>query len=714
MFKLKPSPLSNTDIFLFALVFLYLIYQLLMPIRMGDTDMWYHLNGGRYFWETFNIPNIPFFSFHNPTKEWVSYFWGFQAIIYKVYDVGGYQGLVIFRALLASATLLMVVLLLKENAHKNKALLLLLIFSMIALTYDGRAYQLRPHLVSYLFILILLYILEYKPRLVLLLPILTILWSNIHGVEWPVPALICGSYALPVLLRKIRKQPPEFSNETSYLIAIILCPIALLINPYGWEVYLSPFNIDADTPLYIAELTKFDPAILTTFVINGTTIHLHTAVTLIFLLSFAFFIWGTYKKTIKIQHAILYIGSIFLLLKGARFLWEWLLLSIPILFSLLADKRFLSIDTEIRPVFQKSAAFLITLLLVSTIYEKTSSFGPYPFDKRGLPTGIETFVHKTNSTGNVLSPPNLSGYIEWALYPAMKNFIDMQFPPSTDMDLFQTVQAYNSEQGLKNFIAQHKPDWLLVSAGNTRAPGIIKGLDRYTPVFSDDILVLYADKTIHPEITETYGLQTVDPHKILEIPEEKKADYIGELKKLLEFSPDFVRALHALASIYIDEKNYEEALLYAERYVKTRPLNPNPNYVLGLTQQHLKQYDKAISSFEKSLDLSDAKSQNKVKLAIATTHYLRKDFKKAYDAFSEGINPYRYLYRAEELFMYAFSAVIVGDIERATKILDMIIFSIDREKNAKIYAESLEMKSKINNGDFDAPSILDWLKSLVQ
>ncbi len=86
----------------------FIIYFFSMPIKMGDTDMWYHLNGGRYFWEHMTIPNTSFFSFIDPPREWINYFWGFQALIFKIYENVDYFGLLLLRALLSSATLIMV------------------------------------------------------------------------------------------------------------------------------------------------------------------------------------------------------------------------------------------------------------------------------------------------------------------------------------------------------------------------------------------------------------------------------------------------------------------------------------------------------------------------------------------------------------------------------------------------------------------------------
>ena len=161
--------------YLLLLVLAALVFQVLHPIIMGDTDMWYHLSGGRLFWVEGKIPDHPYFSFAFADRKWVAYFWGFQALIYPIFDAFGYQGLVITRALLFTASFALIVAYLCAGRPRkaNWALVALAIIYLLLL--DGRAYQLRPHLVSYTMIPLFLYILEHRRQW---LPALPAGWLN--------------------------------------------------------------------------------------------------------------------------------------------------------------------------------------------------------------------------------------------------------------------------------------------------------------------------------------------------------------------------------------------------------------------------------------------------------------------------------------------------------------------------------------------------------
>ena len=81
-----------------AVFFIILIYIFLSwPIggAYSDSDLWYHLSGGRYFFENGEIPSDAYFSFISPEKEWSNYYWLFQIVVYSIHTISGYYGLII-------------------------------------------------------------------------------------------------------------------------------------------------------------------------------------------------------------------------------------------------------------------------------------------------------------------------------------------------------------------------------------------------------------------------------------------------------------------------------------------------------------------------------------------------------------------------------------------------------------------------------------------
>ena len=116
--------MNTRKISFFILTCIFLIgaiYFLSWPINgLGDTDLWYHLNGGHFFWDHFKPADFGFFSFIAEGRTWSNYYWLHQAAVYKIFSLWGYQGLIFFRTIFYLATqLLVAVFLLKGERRDN-------------------------------------------------------------------------------------------------------------------------------------------------------------------------------------------------------------------------------------------------------------------------------------------------------------------------------------------------------------------------------------------------------------------------------------------------------------------------------------------------------------------------------------------------------------------------------------------------------------------
>lgn len=60
------TPLRGIQVYLILLLALSFYYLIRWPIVALDTDLWYHLNGGRYILENKSLPTTSFFSFISP------------------------------------------------------------------------------------------------------------------------------------------------------------------------------------------------------------------------------------------------------------------------------------------------------------------------------------------------------------------------------------------------------------------------------------------------------------------------------------------------------------------------------------------------------------------------------------------------------------------------------------------------------------------------
>ncbi len=101
---LKP----NNYYFVISITFVLtsFIFFLKLPILgCGDVDLWYHLNHGRYIWQNLSLPDSGFFSFIAQDRSWTNYYWLFQLLVYLIYSILGYWGLILLKAILFAGIL---------------------------------------------------------------------------------------------------------------------------------------------------------------------------------------------------------------------------------------------------------------------------------------------------------------------------------------------------------------------------------------------------------------------------------------------------------------------------------------------------------------------------------------------------------------------------------------------------------------------------------
>ncbi|MCP3867186.1 MAG: tetratricopeptide repeat protein [Gammaproteobacteria bacterium] len=685
-----------------------LVFQLCYPITLTDSDMWYHMDGGRWFWEHMSIPDTAFFSFLEPERSFVNYYWGFQALVAKVFQHGEYYGLLLLRATLFFLTTLVAYRYIIEEKNTDRSLLpFLILFIAYFVFIEGRVPNLRPHLFSHLFILLFLYILERRPAWSPALPLITAAWANLHGIEYPVPALIGGAYFLEFLHNRYVRKTPDTDRSWSYAIWILACAPALLATPAGIELLLSPFNIAPHAGLYIKEMKHLDSRMLYSFFLSGDTLKLESVFSLTFLFCSFALLRSLLDRTLRLSHALIAAGGYLLLLKGNRFLWEWSLLVLPAMTHYIGNMKPLGNGRRIISISGLLILVIMALPLVSMV-KRLPVNAPYPHDTRNEPTGVLRFLEQAGNGGHLLTSPSKAGYIHWKLYPDYKVYIDLQMSLFTDFDIYTALQMYRNKTVLANILTKLKPDYLMVSKKNKEFPELIKKHPDFVPVFLDDRQVLYANRVQQPVLVEQYQLKLVNPFSLLEVNDEVElGDHVEELERILEVFPESERVNHSITRLLFNARRYAEALPWARRYAEYHPDNPNSHYLLGNIHENSGACEKAIELYEIAMAFSDRKFKRTLNTHIGSCYYILGDFSKAYDHLWNGINPYTRSVRDEDLYQLAFSAYIVGETQEAILLLRILLQS-DSLEAQPMFSDANELLRKLEEGDAETPSFLEW------
>jgi hypothetical protein len=217
--------------------------------ELFDADAWWHLRTGQWILSNRRVPNVDPFSFGSADRPWIDLSWLFQVLLAVCYRNGGAAGMILLAALACGSTLLIVLWATIRGSRSSIAALIWL----PALLLMSTRFQPRPEVLSLIFTAAYLAILngcDRRPARVWILPLLQVVWVNVHGLFILGP-IILAAYVADGILRPLRIQaggagpaePRARKWRRCVGLASLIVMAACLVNPYGWRGALFPFQL---------------------------------------------------------------------------------------------------------------------------------------------------------------------------------------------------------------------------------------------------------------------------------------------------------------------------------------------------------------------------------------------------------------------------------------------------------------------------------------
>jgi hypothetical protein len=644
--------------------------MLAWPIFAGDTDIWYHLNGGRYLFEHGHPPRESFFSFLEPPRPFVDYYWGFQALVYGLYSLGGYHALVVLRALLFLGILSLILLFLFRNESGRQSLLTwpALLFYVACPLLILRCFLLRPHCTTYLFIILFLYLLEFAPRRAWWLPPLAVLWCNFHGVVYPILFLIAGAYLVDLAVRRMTRRAPAGGEERRLAWPLALSLAAVLLTPHGTRLLGVARTPTAHASDYIRELVPVSLTDLLSFHLDLLTPSQSTLFNVLFYAACAALIASVRRRTFRLAHLLLFVGGAGLLTKGNRFAIECALLSLPLLkahplyTSSIPPAPFRSRWTYLP--LASAAMFLPLHFLVSAFDNPPAR----PMSRRNLPAGIVAFLNHVNTGGRVVNHSNTGGYLQWGLGDRYRIFMDMQVPfLFTDADIYLQSRILSDAGALRAFLSTYDPDYLIVPQQTEDFPPLIAQFPDFRLVFFDDMEVLYANRQRLPELVARYEVTEFDPYVlpkkdidvILRTHPDRLA-FIRRARQMLAIDRESLFLNYAVATTLNEEGAHDRALPFAEAIIASHPDSSNGYRAKGDALQGLGRLREAVATYKTGLIRAGSKRRPALLRQLGLAYLAQHRYAEAYDALRQGVEIFFYETTREHLAALRTAAALAG------------------------------------------------------
>ena len=390
-------------------------------------DIWFEMKQGEYFLHHQTFDDA--FTFTIPGKKVINQEWLMEVIFFLIYRFSGSHGLIIFNTLMIALIFYILYQIMKTEHIDPYIGFWILFLTLIMIRFR---LLVRPHMISLFFIILFFYFLNnYKNgriKHLFLLPLLTILWTNLHfGSVFGL--ILIGCYFAGYFVQTIfpswnrGEAPPTMSiTKRNHLFMILtLCGLAALINPFGAAFYTFPLEVTRLGLKYkIIEC-------LSPLAISKT--HIILPLFWLMLLAYIFIIFASIRH-MEIVDLLIFSITLIFALKILRFIPEFALLNAPIMAKQLSRwKKKISPEFSI-PFLKKRFFIAVTSLSICLImmfsarsYLKNYEFG-YGID---TPTQASfdaaDFLVNNNIQGNIFNEMRYGGHILWKAFPKNKIYV---------------------------------------------------------------------------------------------------------------------------------------------------------------------------------------------------------------------------------------------------------------------------------------------------
>jgi hypothetical protein len=493
---LKLNAQTNKNKFV-GVVITILIFFMALRIPV-DSDFWWHINAGRATINQHSPLLIDIFSFTKFGSAWINHSWLSEIFYFGIYDLFGLTGIMIFVAIIATVTMLLIF-----NTMKGPVLLraFLIIFAVML---TAVIWSPRPQLISLLFFALLVSLFQnneakFNKKYYIYFSVLFILWSNLHA------GFIVGiAYLILVLIGKIidaflnkKTITDNISREIlNSGILVLISFVSTLINPNGFNIWKVQFNT-----LNVVALQNFIP--------EWASPNFHELFQQPFLWVWLLFValisTGVFSLTFQRLFPLIFFGALGFM--SRRNIAPFAIIILPILcdislafynsklkgnFKIKFAKKIETMNatpkTWVQKIINLSFIFILGVMVSVKIVYLGNSNVMQTYEEITFPyqaineTDIKEFKER-----NLLNSYTWGGYISW-YKPEIKVFVDGRTDLFGDDIILDWIKMVNADEGWVDLFKKYQIGWVLLE--NERP--IVKELllQRWDLVYQDNVGVI--------------------------------------------------------------------------------------------------------------------------------------------------------------------------------------------------------------------------------
>lgn len=478
----------------------FVLFAAIFTLTAGhitDPDFWWHLRTGQLIFETRAIPHADIFSFTAQGKEWVTHEWLAEVLIYAIYKLSGWGGLVVSFSLVMTAALWVAYRRAAEVApHPYVAGGAVLLGALATAPTWG----VRPQMISFLFTSVYVAVLGDYARskqtksLWWLVPLMLV-WANMHGgyaLGLALIGLTGAGLALDELVGE-RGERRLFVRLRPLLFVFAACVLVVPLNPNGLRMFSYPFETLTSHAMHAYIEEWFTP-----------NFHLLISQPLALLIFATFAALALSPKKARCGELLLLCVSCYAALRAWRNIPFFALVAMPLLaehaWQLLTSRArcgWLSapekreVGTKAWVQLALNALLLICVpvgLCIANVAKVVAR--QTTIEGETYPAAAVEFLRARPESGAIYNEYGWGGYLIWKLYPQREVYIDGRADVYGDAFMEETLGMMAGERDWREPLERYGVRTVLIKP-NTPLASLLRQDETWRSVYEDQQAVIF-------------------------------------------------------------------------------------------------------------------------------------------------------------------------------------------------------------------------------
>jgi hypothetical protein len=507
---------SAADLFFVAMLGTLALTTLSVRL-LGDAGIGWHIRTGQMILATHAVPRVDPFSTLSG-QPWFAWEWLYDVVVGWLEKTAGLNGVVVFTAVIIAGVFSWTFrLLLRRGANIPVALVLVLLAASASMIH----FLARPHVVSWLFTVAWFRILEAsdhaaaqpsRPRLLWLLPLLMLVWVNVHG-GFLLGFVLLAIYWWSAVWQWFRLKEDRFDDVLQKIgagrrirdlaLTGLLTATASLVNPYGYKLHAHIYRYLSNRFLmdhidefqspnfhYVAQKCFAGLLLLTLVALVVKRQDVGASRGLVVLFAVYSGLYASRNIPVASLLLILVIGP-WLSDATDRLQQQWGARKPQALASPPFLQRMQATEFELQGHVWPIAATALALWVAA----HGGRLGATPlmdaqFSAKRFPVAAVDYLEQQHVTGPIASTDYWGGYLIYRLYPRVRVVVDDRHDFYGEDFLKSYLKMTRVEPGWEDFLQKHPAQCLLVPK-NSALANILLETPGWKPIYTDDVAVAF-------------------------------------------------------------------------------------------------------------------------------------------------------------------------------------------------------------------------------